>query len=73
MANWCALCTADIPGTPLREPLGRDGALVNVCTSCATEHPRSGRYSFDDASHSRERFTSGHSLRSERGGSKARR
>ena len=46
---FCAICLADIDGIPAREPLGRGGALVNVCHACADEHPRLGRYGFDDA------------------------
>ncbi len=42
---FCALCTSDI-GPFLRLPLGRGGALVDVCGPCETEHPREGRYSF---------------------------
>ncbi len=36
----CAICTAVIVGTPRREPLGRNDALVSVCSACATETPR---------------------------------
>lgn len=43
---WCAICTAPIAGTPSRQPLGRDGAMVTVCTECDDVHPRSGRYAF---------------------------
>lgn len=32
----CALCCADILGTPKREPLGKNGGMVNVCGDCAT-------------------------------------
>jgi hypothetical protein len=46
----CAICTAEITGTPRREPMGRGGAMVAVCTPCATEPPSSGRYSFSGES-----------------------
>jgi hypothetical protein len=42
----CALCTDEITGATHREPFGRDGALVNVCSDCSSVHPRSGRYGF---------------------------
>lgn len=47
---FCAICTEPPPpGTALvKRPLGRDAALVLVCTDCDTLHPRSGRYAFDD-------------------------
>ncbi len=44
--NWCAVCVSE-EGPFVRRPLGRNGELVNVCSSCDTEHPRSGRYAFD--------------------------
>lgn len=49
-APFCAICTEPAPpGTTLpRRPLGKDGALVAVCTDCDTLHPRSGRYAFND-------------------------
>jgi hypothetical protein len=36
---FCAICATAITGTPRREPLGKDGAMVNVCPSCADEAP----------------------------------
>lgn len=47
MSAFCAVCAADIVGDPLRRPLGKGDAMVNVCASCDEEHPRGGRYSFD--------------------------
>lgn len=46
---FCALCLDTIAGPPRQQPLGRDNAMVNVCTTCDSAHPRSGRYSFDDS------------------------
>jgi len=52
-AKFCAICTDPISaGTssnkiPRRAPLGRDGAMVDVCEACDTEHPRGGRYAFN--------------------------
>lgn len=41
---FCALCTDQILGEqPHREPLGRNGAMVNVCDSCHTEPAREKR------------------------------
>jgi hypothetical protein len=37
--SFCAICTADIAGEPTREPLGKGGAMVAVCSSCADEQP----------------------------------
>lgn len=53
MSPFCAICAADIHGTPARQPLGKGGATVNVCTACDDEHPRSGRYGFSDGGSSR--------------------
>lgn len=36
----CAICTRACVGELHQEPLGRGDALVNVCSSCATEVPR---------------------------------
>lgn len=36
----CAICIGPAVGALHREPLGRDGGLVNVCVSCATQAPR---------------------------------
>ena len=47
MRNFCALCLDPIVGNPKKQPLGRNDALVNVCDTCDSAHPRSGRYSFD--------------------------
>ena len=35
-ATFCAICTADVKPPVMREPLGRDGALVVVCTKCSS-------------------------------------
>jgi hypothetical protein len=35
----CAICTRPCVGRLHQEPLGRGDAMVNVCTSCATEVP----------------------------------
>jgi hypothetical protein len=48
--TFCAICTNDLGGSDRREPMGRDGAMVAVCTPCATEPPSSGRYSFSGES-----------------------
>lgn len=37
--STCAICTEPCVGDLHREPLGRAGALVNVCVRCATEQP----------------------------------
>lgn len=42
---FCALCT-EPTSTQHMEPLGKGGAMVNVCADCTTVHPRSGRYTF---------------------------
>lgn len=62
-AQFCAICCGN--DEPLHwEPLGRDNANVAVCESCASEHPRSGNYSFDDSSRcaaqDRQPFGGGH-------------
>ena len=36
VAAFCAVCIEDIEGVPVHEPLGRDGAMVAVCTTCST-------------------------------------
>jgi hypothetical protein len=36
---FCAICTDEIRGVPRREPLGKNGAMVNVCDGCALEMP----------------------------------
>jgi len=36
----CALCVRYVNCVPVREPFGRRGALVNVCTKCANDRPR---------------------------------
>ena len=59
MNRFCAICTEEIgraPGNqiPRRAPLGRDGAMVDVCEACDQGHPRNGRYAFngsEQASH----------------------
>lgn len=50
MKHFCALCLDPIIGNPKKQPLGRNDALVNVCDTCDSAHPRSGLYAFDDAS-----------------------
>lgn len=42
-APFCAICTEERPGA-MRV---LDGRRVFVCERCDTEHPRSGRYSFE--------------------------
>jgi hypothetical protein len=37
--SFCAICTRDIVGEPRHEPLGRDGAVVVICGSCAGDAP----------------------------------
>ena len=39
MSAFCAICTDPISGPVKREPLGRGGALVAVCTDCSEERP----------------------------------
>lgn len=34
---FCAICIDDIEGQPHRAPVGDDGALYDLCRSCATE------------------------------------
>lgn len=46
-SRTCALCAGEIQGGARQLPLGRNDALVTVCYTCDTEHPRKGRYSFD--------------------------
>lgn len=41
---FCAICADD--GGPLHREWGDGGAKIWICTACATEHPRSGRYAF---------------------------
>lgn len=36
---FCAICTDPIAGEPARRPLGKDNALVNVCTDCDEAPP----------------------------------
>jgi hypothetical protein len=48
VAKFCALCLTPIADEAQREPFGKDGALVDVCSTCCDEHPRSGRYSFSN-------------------------
>lgn len=36
---FCAICTDEIVGKVFREPLGKNDALVAVCSDCATEKP----------------------------------
>lgn len=31
---FCAICTDDIVGEPIRSPLGKDDAMVDVCAAC---------------------------------------
>ena len=47
MSAFCAICADDIVGEPLRRPLGKGDALVNVCTRCDEEHPAYGGYAFN--------------------------
>lgn len=39
LAPTCAICVSTIRGEVLREPLGRNDAMVAVCSSCSTERP----------------------------------
>lgn len=43
---FCALCAEPCVGALHREPLGRGGAMVNVCVSCATEPAREREHLF---------------------------
>lgn len=52
--SFCASCAEDRADLT-QQPLGRNDALVWVCTDCANLHPRSGRYAFDDSASSRRR------------------
>lgn len=45
-SNMCANCTEQITGDARLLPLGKNDALVWICRTCDTEHPRRGRYSF---------------------------
>lgn len=36
----CALCVRELTEVPAREPFGRGGALVDVCSSCSFDPPR---------------------------------
>ncbi len=36
---FCAICTSDIVGEPRQAPLGKAGALVNVCDACNDDVP----------------------------------
>lgn len=39
--EFCALCTRDVGGRPIRrEPFGRGDSLVNVCGDCTTSSVR---------------------------------
>lgn len=46
-SKTCAICADPCDGS-IREPLGRDDAMVIVCKSCAFGHPRSGRWHYAD-------------------------
>ena len=37
--SFCAICTDEIKGDVIKEPLGKKGALVIVCTDCSNERP----------------------------------
>lgn len=50
----CAICTSTT-GPFNREPLGKGGAMVNVCLDCVTLDAR--HYSFDDSSRCRGQTT----------------
>lgn len=45
---FCASCTEVTPHLKPRA-LGRNEGIVWICQACDGEHPRSGRYSFDDS------------------------
>lgn len=44
MISFCAICTADIVGEPLRRPLGKNDVIVNVCAGCDGDRPRERSY-----------------------------
>jgi hypothetical protein len=44
VGSTCAICAGPAVGALHREPLGRDGALVNVCIDCETIVPTEGQY-----------------------------
>lgn len=68
--SFCPSCIREICGEPV--PVVLDGIVYAFCRACALEHPRPGRYSFDDSSKVRDSVRSGRSRRSELGGGKAR-
>lgn len=46
--TFCAICVDEIfSDPPRREPIGKNGALVNVCDGCALEIPREQGARFD--------------------------
>jgi hypothetical protein len=46
--KWCAICLAEA-GDLEPDDIDGDGREVLVCGPCREEHPRSGRYAFDEA------------------------
>lgn len=48
VSQWCAQCLS-AAGPFMLRPYGKDKALVRICERCENEHPRSGRYSFSEA------------------------
>lgn len=52
--RFCAVCTSE-RGPFVVAPMGRGDAPVLVCRECNEEHPRTGRYAFDDSAASARR------------------
>ena len=44
--STCAICARPCIGELHQEPLGRNDAMVNVCSRCATEVPRESDHLF---------------------------
>lgn len=37
--KFCAICTTEIVGDPVRAPLGKDDAMVDICAPCDGDKP----------------------------------
>lgn len=46
VAAFCAICASD-RGPFAQRPLGKNNAMVAVCSRCDEEHPTYGGYSFE--------------------------
>lgn len=46
-SNMCGCCTNQITGDARLLPQGKNDALVWICRTCDTEHPRLGRYAYN--------------------------